>query len=498
MRPGKHGVTKAALDGYAKHAALGYVMYLYLRRYEGNPAEVQFLFAYAATVFTWFFLSYSLGLREYQLGRRNIDFEPTTRAWERGPHLSPLQRALRESLAIGAGFATQWSGLPITTLAMFFVGFLAVAYGFFYMETQKEVIWNAEALRRKEAGKEEIVVPDAPAPVEEEEEEEVEMEDVDNLASPSHKDGRTPPRTHLLLLLLPAPIAYAQRTVTPASTRPRPTPAPAAPVVDRLVAAQPPSPAPAAPAAPAAPPRAPKQRAASAYALYNELFVFLSAESAWPLSAGKKTKSSLLSAYADEGRSVMSMNGAAAVHAARDDQGRSLHAMKQHPAKGDQGRSVMSMKSAAAVHAAKDDQGRSLHAMKWAAAANAAKDDQGRSLKAMKPHAAKGDQGRSVMSMKWAAALCTESSTVEEFFTEFKARTGVEPANFGEHLKAVYQAGKRGTHLSITAPNHILTMYLKSNLAAADGPEKEARIVEIQNKAMNYKGDWIHFWKQFK
>ncbi|KAJ3166129.1 hypothetical protein HDU88_003677 [Geranomyces variabilis] len=181
MRPGKHGLTQAALDGYAKHAALGYVMYLYLSRYEGNPAEVQFLFAYAATVFTWFFLSYSMGLWEYQKGRKSLDPEPTTRAWERGPHLSPLQRAYRESLAIMAGFATQWGGLKPNTIALFLTGFIAVGYGFFYMETQREMLWNAEFLRRKAAGEEKDVVPDAGLP----EEEEVEMEDVD---SASKKD----------------------------------------------------------------------------------------------------------------------------------------------------------------------------------------------------------------------------------------------------------------------------------------------------------------------
>ncbi|KAJ3171790.1 hypothetical protein HDU87_008258 [Geranomyces variabilis] len=224
----------------------------------------------------------------------------------------------------------------------------------------------------------------------------------------------------------------------------------------------------------------------------------------------------------DQGRSIHAMK----VNAAKDDQGRSLHAMKCHAAKDDQGRSLHAMKMITAAHAAKDDQGRSIHSMKC----HAAKDAQGRSLHAMKmitaAHAAKDDQGRSIHSMKAWEGLKPRLEEMqrkldsEEFLTEFKARTGVEPANFAEHVKAVYRKARPVTDWLVLAEpilwlnnnykgwkvrhgdkfnrtNHILTIYRKSNLAAADGPEKEARIAELQNKATNHKGRWLDFFRQF-
>ncbi|KAJ3172033.1 hypothetical protein HDU88_006845 [Geranomyces variabilis] len=258
----------------------------------------------------------------------------------------------------------------------------------------------------------------------------------------------------------------------------------------------------------------------------------------------------------EKGRSLFTMKANAVVHAAKDDQGRSLNAMKAaavaHAAKDDQGRSLTALKAAAATHAAKDGQGRSLTAVKASMATHAAKDDQGKSLnaiqKATRQHAIKDEKGRSLLAIAastatharkdeegkslagikaWENALKPRYEAMqskldsEEFFTEFKARTGVEPANFAEHVKAVYCKARPVTDwLALAEPilwlnnnykgwkvrhgdkfnrtNHILIIYRKSNLAAADGPEKEARIAEIQNKATNHKGKWTDFYKQFK
>jgi hypothetical protein len=56
--------------------------------------------------------------------------------------------------------------------------------------------------------------------------------------------------------------------------------------------------------------------------------------------------------------------GAAAVHAQKDERGKSKHALKCHAKKDEKGRSLFAVKAAEKLHAEKDELGRSVTAMR--------------------------------------------------------------------------------------------------------------------------------------
>ena len=117
-----------------------------------------------------------------------------------------------------------------------------------------------------------------------------------------------------------------------------------------------------------------------------------------------------MNAEKDEmGRSVSGVKAAAKLHSKKDDQGRSVNAVRfgsegakvVHLEKDEKGRSKHAVKAATTTHKQKDDLGRSLHMMKI----HEEKDDLGRSVVAMKSHKEKDELGRSVLAVKTVTAL---------------------------------------------------------------------------------------------
>lgn len=139
MRPGKTGLDQDSLVSYAFHGFLAWVLFMYLRYFDPNSgSDIQLVVAFFCTVFVWTFVSYALGLYQLRKGFSKKDLEPTTRAWTDGPHLSPVQRAIREGLSHLAGFACAWGDATPLFVASFLAIFLIVTYGFYLVELEKE------------------------------------------------------------------------------------------------------------------------------------------------------------------------------------------------------------------------------------------------------------------------------------------------------------------------------------------------------------------------
>jgi hypothetical protein len=99
-------------------------------------------------------------------------------------------------------------------------------------------------------------------------------------------------------------------------------------------------------------------------------------------------------------------------HKEKDENGKSLHAIKIHAEKDDLGRSVHALKTLGKVHEEKDELGRSVVGVKAAAATHKEKDYLGRSVNAVKSgkaaHEEKDELGRSVHGVKSAERLHEE------------------------------------------------------------------------------------------
>ncbi|KAI8822116.1 uncharacterized protein EV422DRAFT_566551 [Fimicolochytrium jonesii] len=157
MRPGKHGLSRECMQNYAIHGAPGYVMYMYLKFVIGQETIPHYLSGFFTTVFMWVVFSYGFGLYNMWRGMTGKDIEPTTRAWEMGPHLTPPQRATREVLSIFAGCSwalLEESGLIIAAA----VALLAlIGYGFYVVEWDKEADWVKTMTKYAEEKKKEGV-----------------------------------------------------------------------------------------------------------------------------------------------------------------------------------------------------------------------------------------------------------------------------------------------------------------------------------------------------
>lgn len=89
----------------------------------------------------------------------------------------------------------------------------------------------------------------------------------------------------------------------------------------------------------------------------------------------------VINAEKDEnGKSMQAVKAGVACHAKKDANGRSLHALKFHSEKDENGKSVVSVKGGAACHKEKDKNGKSLHNLKL----HSEKDENGKSIVAMK------------------------------------------------------------------------------------------------------------------
>jgi hypothetical protein len=82
----------------------------------------------------------------------------------------------------------------------------------------------------------------------------------------------------------------------------------------------------------------------------------------------------------DLGRSIAGVEAAKRLHAEKDEQGRSLSALKPHVEKDEQGRSVTAMKA----HREKNKEGKSTHAVKTGKKLNEKKDENGKSVNSVK------------------------------------------------------------------------------------------------------------------
>ncbi|KAI8820509.1 uncharacterized protein EV422DRAFT_73680 [Fimicolochytrium jonesii] len=141
MRPGKHGLNEEALQSYATHGVLVWLMYFYIKYMEGKDAIWPFVGAFAATACAWLAFNYAFGLVNLRKGNTEKDPDSVTRAWDDGPHLTPVQRAIREASSILTGFATQWAQVQSIYILAFLGGFCVVGYGFYIVECEREVGW---------------------------------------------------------------------------------------------------------------------------------------------------------------------------------------------------------------------------------------------------------------------------------------------------------------------------------------------------------------------
>lgn len=126
-------------------------------------------------------------------------------------------------------------------------------------------------------------------------------------------------------------------------------------------------------------------------------------ELAWPYycKASSETFKKVLEEKDERGKSITAVKGgkasAAKTHSVKDEQGRSLVAMKMvkkaHEEKDEKGRSVLGVKNAERLHSVKDEKGRSVASMKAIAKINEAKyaekDEYGRSTAGKKTNLAK-------------------------------------------------------------------------------------------------------------
>ena len=110
----------------------------------------------------------------------------------------------------------------------------------------------------------------------------------------------------------------------------------------------------------------------------------------------------------ENGKSVLAVKMGKASTSKKDENGKSVNAVKAGRAsmieKDENGKSVHGVKMTRAAHAKKDENGKSVHGVKMTRAAHAKKDDQGRSLTALNAsahvHDEKDEQGRSIVYVK--------------------------------------------------------------------------------------------------
>ncbi|TPX70243.1 hypothetical protein SpCBS45565_g01873 [Spizellomyces sp. 'palustris'] len=139
MRPGKTGFDQDAIVSYAFHGIMFWALFMYLGYIEQSvESQTQLVTGFLTTIFVWFLLSYAFGLWQLRKGQTKLDPEPTTRAWTGGPHLSAGQRGLREGLSHLIGFTTAWGNADVKLIAGFLVAFVAVSFGFWKIEQEKD------------------------------------------------------------------------------------------------------------------------------------------------------------------------------------------------------------------------------------------------------------------------------------------------------------------------------------------------------------------------
>ena len=100
------------------------------------------------------------------------------------------------------------------------------------------------------------------------------------------------------------------------------------------------------------------------------------------------------------------------IHAEKDKDGKSLHALKLHAEKDENGKSLHALKAGQAAHKEKDELGRSRNGVKAAERINESKDEKGRSVNAVKGaeklneimHEEKNKEGKSKHAVKMGEA----------------------------------------------------------------------------------------------
>ena len=113
-----------------------------------------------------------------------------------------------------------------------------------------------------------------------------------------------------------------------------------------------------------------------------------------------------------EGKSVRAVNMAREIHKEKDENGKSIVAMKMHLEKDELGRSIHGVKNADKLNREKDELGRSVQGVRNAGRLHREKDELGRSIVAMrsieKLNAEKTADGKSVQGVKNAERLHEE------------------------------------------------------------------------------------------
>ena len=173
-----------------------------------------------------------------------------------------------------------------------------------------------------------------------------------------------------------------------------------------------------------------------------------------------------------------------AMHAEKDDLGRSLHTLKLHEEKDELGRSVVAMKS----HKERDDLGRSVHAVKAGKACHEEKDELGRSVNAVKAgkkgaaviNAEKDELGRSVQGVKNAERMHKDRDELGRSVQGVKNAERMnkvlheEKNEFGKSAHAV-KIGKKGA-------KKMTTQVWKDPLHPELGEHNAGNLVQMQKR----------------
>jgi hypothetical protein len=122
-----------------------------------------------------------------------------------------------------------------------------------------------------------------------------------------------------------------------------------------------------------------------------------------------------------DGKSKHAVKLAEKLHEEKDEQGRSLHALRAlgalHDEKNEEGKSKHAVKAGKKAHEEKNEEGKSKHGLKAARKLHEERDDQGRSLRTLRLHREKDERGKSKHSVRAAQKVNSQiwKSTVDGF-----------------------------------------------------------------------------------